>query len=252
MNIKILKNSAKLVLASALAFSGFAFAAPAAQAVPSPNPFYVASISTAQNPNANTVNTFSLIPKDAYGNKVYDGVTMQLDLSSCGNPLASQVVTASPDGGKAFLINFDSYQVSRVGPSIEYSVTFYEPGFDPYQRVGSYSGYSVSRPSCTQINGTTDPNSPRCLVSKWSTKVSTSRSGKNAFIGGPATVSRTLSPNCRVKYKWTLNGERVSVKRTIWLKPYMRGKTLVMHVKVSKSGSKSTTKNLGYGRVRSR
>lgn len=252
MNIKSFRNTAKLMLASALAFGGLAVTAPAAQAVPSPNPYYVASVSTGQNPNANTVTAFTLRPSDASGNNVADGTTMQLDLYSCGNPIVSQVVTATPDGGgKAFLIYFDSYQQSRIGPSIEYSVTFYEPGYDPYQRTGSYSGYSVPRPSCSQINGgTAPPTANVCRVSKWSAKVSTAKSGKNAFIGGPATVSATKSPNCRVSYKWTLNGKKAGTRKTIYLKRYMRGKTLVMHVKVSKSGYKGQSKNLSYGRVR--
>lgn len=253
--MRLFRHCVQLVLGVALAVGGLAVTAPAAQAEPVPagQELYVDEIGSFQNPNNNTVIGFYVTPADTGGDYAPDGTVLALDTYSCGNHLGSATKVVSAENGRGAVVNFSEAAIKKVGQSIQYTLTITQAGYDPYQRSGSYSGYTVKRPSCDQINNPTPaPNTSKmCRVTKWSAKVS-GRNGKSALVGGLAKVSATKSPNCKVTYKWTLNGVKAGNGRSLFLKRSMMGKNLAMKIVVKKSGLKRATKTLRYGLVRQR
>lgn len=212
----------------------------------------VTKVGSAQNPNNDTVFAFYATPTAADGNYAEDGTILKLDTYSCGNFLGTASKVVSAENGRGGVVNFSDEAIKIVGRSIQYTLTITQPGYDPYERSGSYSGYTVKRPSCDEINDPTPANEAFCRVSRTSVKVASERSGTRPVVGSTVSVSATRSPNCRVTYRWTLNGKKARTGRSLYLSRAMRDKSLLMKVKVWRLGFNGKEQVLRYGRVRSR
>ena len=150
----------------------------------------------------------------------------------------------SPDGQPTYSENSVN---KRIGKSIEYVINITTPGYDTYQTTGSYSGYSVKRPTCEQILAGGNP-AAGCKVEAFSKKVAVAGAGKRAVVGHKVKVSKTRAPGCKVTYKWKANGQKVGTGTSLFVGSGLKGKTLSAVITVGKSQTKKT-KVLTYGRV---
>ena len=265
-----MKTHAASVLASlTLAAATLAVAAPA-QAAPAPDTerLYVTKTGSLQNPNAHlALNAMFGVGRCAVDSDPFDGTCdetafpragtqVHTVISSCGNVIREETVnlTGEHDG---FIVNFspdgelDASPNSvneRVGTSWEYVLTITVPGYDPYTLDGSYSGYQVKRPSCEEINspGYGDDTDSTITVSKWSTKKGTT----TAQVGKTLKVTPTRAAGAKVTYAWKVGSKVVDRDRAMTAKRAYKGKKVTMRVTVSKTGAKSVSKTLRYGKVR--
>jgi hypothetical protein len=192
------------------------------------------------------------------------GIEMHVVLSSCGKVVTER--TSVMRGFDAFIYTgFGADQryyspnpseiSDRIGPSIEYTLTVTEPGYDPYTFTGSTSAYT-SRPSCQDLSGDNGKTIP---VRAWSAKYAQ----LDPTVGSLLTISDTRADGARIAYAWTVaEGTGKLAKRTakvvsrgvrtFKVKPAYRGKSLSVTVTVTKGTGKNAkvlTKTLNYGKV---
>ena len=236
-----------LVAAATLA-AGVLAATPAlADPPPVEDRVVVTTVSSGQNPNENTVIT-AAFGLSQNGTKVQPNIAVHITINSCGRLVTElDAVTKSDAGGVGLW--FTENESARIGKSYEYALDITQPGYDTYQLTGSYSGYTVKRPTCEQILAAGNPPAG-CKVETFSKKVAVAGVGKRAVVGHKVKVSKTRAPDCKVSYKWTANGRKVGTGTTLRVGDGLKGKTLSAVVTVGKGQAKKT-KVLSYGRVAS-
>lgn len=196
------------------------------------------------------------------------GIEMHAVLSSCGKVVTER--TSVMRGFDAFIYvgfgNDPRYFSSapsdigdRIGPSIDYTLTVTEPGYDPYTFTGSTSTYT-SRPSCEDLAG---DNAAGIPIKAWSVKYAQ----PDAKVGSNLTISDTRADGAHIGYVWTVatksakSGSKTIKKsstivsrgyRTLKVKKGWKGKDLSVTVTVTKGTgkrAKTLTKTINYGTV---
>ena len=152
----------------------------------------------------------------------------------------------SPDGKPTYSENSVN---KRIGKSIEYVVDITTPGFDGepdhrqlrrlYRRATQLRAKSLQH--ATQAQVARSRRSRRWLPSPV---------GKRAVVGHQVKVSKTRAPDCKVTYKWKVNGQKVATGRSLMVRQNMNGRPLKALITVGKGQAKKT-KALSYGRVAS-
>ena len=135
-----------------------------------------------------------------------------------------------------------------IGSSFDYALTITSPGYDPYLLTGSYSGYTVKRPSCAEINspGYGNETTSDSGVKVWSTKTGNT----TAKAGRTLRVTRTRATGATIAYQWRVGPKVVDRDRALTVKRAYRGKKISMRVTVTKPDGTRLRKVLRYGRAR--
>jgi hypothetical protein len=250
------------VLAS-MTLSVAAFAATATPAYADPAPpeqqFYVSDQGLLQNPSNNTVNT-AVVSLDAPNGHTPAGSYADVTFSSCGQVVQSrrhELPTYIP-GKTAFMHNFSASGAAdpmvnefnrKIGQALDWTATIVHPGYDPYV-ISSSIAVTVKRPSCDVIlaggGGEILVLPTAITVSKWSAK----KGVTTAKVGKTLKVTPTRAPGSKVTYAWKVGTKTVDWDRAMTVKKAYRGKKVTMRVTVSKTGEKSVSKTLRYGKGR--
>lgn len=219
----------------------------------------LATFGVGQNPSADTVYSADALFATAGGAQVPPGTTATTTFSSCGQTVQSVtrplLVSSTHPDNAAFLHYFNESNTpdmspnainSLIGRSLDYSFVITSPGYDPYEISGSYSGYSVERPTCEEIlsGHGTDPDA--ITVRRWSVK----KGNTAAKVGKRLAVTPTRAPGSAVSYAWRVGARVVDTDRSVTVKRAYRGKKVTLFVTVSRTGVEPQHRKLAYGKAR--
>lgn len=275
--VKGMTRPRALTIATAALISlGVISSAAPAQAVPVPDAErYVTGGHFASHNGTNIIRSVHVYlrdrtPDDGSVDVAPDGLQTELTVSSCGRVLRTSsapmpstqsphIVYLSPNGLDD-ASGVDNSVNRLVGPTIDYTMTITQPGYDPYQASGVIDiAKSISRPTCAEIDAlvsdTPEPdrtNKP-AWVRAWSKKISMPGVGTKPVAGSKAKVTATKvrrKDGAVVRYAWRVGNRIVDRDRTVRLTDAHIGKPLMLTVTARKPGTKAARLVLTYGKVR--
>lgn len=185
-----------------------------------------------------------------FSENVPSSTQVYLEVSACGRVLHTQTyngVVALTDGmryAQAFRKIIDK---SMAGPTIEASVSFSDPSLSPVSATAyTHNGYPRS---CDALEPSDDNNDDGSgiTVSKWSAKNGASTTAR---VGKALKVTPTRAAGAKVTYAWKVGNRVVDRDRVMTVKKAYTGKKVTMRVTVSKTGTKSMSRVLRYGKAR--
>lgn len=181
--------------------------------------------------------------------------TLTVELFGCGSAPGgvhgTPVGTYTATGSGSFEVFAELYDVwDHIGGILAFRATWSAPGYQPYDVSGwtTHPRQDVAEQIC---DGTFVPTVEEEIetveVARWSRKLS-----GRARVGETLRISRTIAADAKVLYRWYVRnpsrtiGKLVGRRRSLLVKPSMRGLLVSVTVSVERQGYYGDEKTIRY------